>query len=187
VRFRIVLALAWFVGVNAVFAFFRALGSTAGGSSLAHFLAAMRSDLLVAVPVALLVLGWALVRDRRAREEQGQPARAAWDAVNSSTELMLDAPLPHAFEAVLGAVRSVPKVRVVKAELPTGRIIGKVGVSWQSWGEQIRIYLAAVSDSQTRVSIESRPSFAPTIADYGKNQANVGAIVRALGPSIPVA
>jgi hypothetical protein len=73
----------------------------------------------------------------------------------------------------------------VSADLASGRITAKAGMSWQSWGERIRIQLSAVSTQQTSVAINSGPTFGPTLIDYGRNQSNVSQIIAGLRLSLP--
>lgn len=57
---------------------------------------------------------------------------------------------------------------------PTEGIIqGRIGVSWQSWGEKIMIKLDELNSEETVVTITSKPLLPTTVIDYGKNKRNI--------------
>lgn len=49
----------------------------------------------------------------------------------------------------------------------------KTGISWKSWGENIKITLKSEQDSRFEYEISSSPKLKTTIVDYGKNLENI--------------
>lgn len=49
----------------------------------------------------------------------------------------------------------------------------KTGMTWKSWGEEIKIVLKSESDSDFEYQISSSPKLKTTIVDYGKNLQNL--------------
>jgi hypothetical protein len=184
-RLRPLLALGWLLGVYVIFAFAGALASTNGQPIGTDFVHHLRSDSVEMLVLAALILGRALTRDHQARERQGLSTDRILDAVDAEQTLVLNTPYAHAFEATLGAVRSLPGAHAPKADPSTGHITAKVKMSRKTWGEHIRVDLAPVNAEQTRVTVQSHPAFAPTIVDYGKNTANVTKILYELRLSLP--
>jgi hypothetical protein len=180
------MAAGWILGVWVVFAFLHALGSQNGQPVMTDFAHQLRSVGVEMVVQVVLVLGWSLTRDRRARQEQGQSSRRPWDPVDAEQTVVFNTPYDHAFEAALGAVQAVPGVRVAEGDPATQRITAKTGMSRASWGEHIRIDVVPLGDSQTRVAVQSRPAFAPQIVDNGRNTSNVSQFLFELRRSLPL-
>ncbi len=73
------------------------------------------------------------------------------------------------------AILSVKRARIVE-ESDGGRLIlAKVGLSWKSAGEIMKISVNETSSCTTTVEISSIPALKTTIIDYGKNDENIGA------------
>ncbi len=49
----------------------------------------------------------------------------------------------------------------------------KTGISWKSWGENIKITLKSEQDSRFEYEISSSPKLKTTIVDYGKSLENI--------------
>ncbi len=58
------------------------------------------------------------------------------------------------------------------SEIENG-ILLKNGMSFYSWGEEIRIILKSENDSEFEYQVSSTPSFKLTMVDYGKNLGNI--------------
>jgi hypothetical protein len=64
-------------------------------------------------------------------------------------------------------------------ETETG-IALKTGITWKSWGEEIKIILKSETDSDFEYQISSSPKLKTTIVDYGKNLQNLNRIENAI-------
>ncbi|MCE9635535.1 MAG: hypothetical protein K8T90_07510 [Planctomycetes bacterium] len=87
------------------------------------------------------------------------------------------------------AVQALAQLRVTPAREASGDVVvleGRTSTSWRSWGEIVRIELGPPLDDVVPVHVTSRPTWRTTIADYGKNLANVATIRRAMGADQPV-
>jgi hypothetical protein len=79
------------------------------------------------------------------------------------------------FKEVLAAL-NILGFKVENSDEPNGLIEAHKGVSFRSWGESIRISIAA-SNGRSRVNVESR---AYQAVDWGKNRDNVRQIMTEL-------
>lgn len=79
-----------------------------------------------------------------------------------------------------GLVRTSGGVHVPQVELGDDRFEATVGVTLWSIGERVRVTAEAVAPGRTRVHVESWSRLATTLADWGKNAANVARIAAAL-------
>jgi hypothetical protein len=73
--------------------------------------------------------------------------------------------------------RGVQAAKVNEADESSRSVELKVGISFKSWGERVRIELAPEGESSTRAKVSSKPSLGTTMVDYGKNQDNVNRVV----------
>ncbi|MCE9636747.1 MAG: hypothetical protein K8T90_13670 [Planctomycetes bacterium] len=86
------------------------------------------------------------------------------------------------------AVQALAQLGVTPAREVSGDVLvlwGRTSTSWKSWGEIVRIELGPPLDGVVPVHVTSRPTWRTTIADYGKNLANVAAIRGAMGADQP--
>ncbi len=58
------------------------------------------------------------------------------------------------------------------SEIENGFLL-RNGMSFYSWGEEIRIILKSENDSEFEYQVSSTPSFKLTMVDYGKNLGNI--------------
>lgn len=65
--------------------------------------------------------------------------------------------------------------KMIMKEIENG-IVLKTGMTWKSWGEEIRIILQTKVGSDFDYQISSRPKLTTTLIDYGKNLENVNRI-----------
>lgn len=49
----------------------------------------------------------------------------------------------------------------------------KAGITWKTFGDEIRFILNKLDEDHTEVEFSSRPLLRTTLADYGKNLQNV--------------
>jgi hypothetical protein len=67
----------------------------------------------------------------------------------------------------------IGKMKMIETE---NGIALKSGVSWKSWGEEIKIVLKSETDPDFEYQISSSPRLKTTIIDFGKNLQNLNRI-----------
>ena len=84
--------------------------------------------------------------------------------------------------AAAAAVRAIEavggKIEVMDPE--SGLLRARTGLSWKSFGENLRVNLREVRLGATTIDISSRPRWKSTVVDYGKGFQNVERISRFL-------
>lgn len=73
-------------------------------------------------------------------------------------------------------LKSDPIIGKMKMQEIENGIILKTGMTWLSWGEEIRIILQTKGVSDFDYQISSRPKLKMTLVDFGKNLENVNRI-----------
>lgn len=73
-------------------------------------------------------------------------------------------------------LKSDPIIGKMKMQEIENGIILKTGMTWLSWGEEIRIILQTKRESDFDYQISSRPKLKMTLVDFGKNLENVNRI-----------
>lgn len=91
----------------------------------------------------------------------------------------------EAFDAALAALHEIRKFRSVDADPQTQKMVAKIGMTWQSFGEHVSVEITQRPGPVTCVMVSSRPRMQSTVADYGKGVENVEAFVRAFRTRIP--
>jgi hypothetical protein len=66
-----------------------------------------------------------------------------------------------------------------KRDQTAGRLEAVVPVNWRSWGEKVGVDVLGV-DGDALVQVKSRSTWPLTLADWGKNAANVRRFLGAL-------
>jgi hypothetical protein len=89
----------------------------------------------------------------------------------------LQQPVTDAYQRCLGATEALPGSKVKSADEAANRIELKTKMSMKSWGEKVALELSPEGEGATSVHVSSKPSVPITMADYGKNQANVNDVV----------
>jgi hypothetical protein len=79
----------------------------------------------------------------------------------------------------VAAVQSLRNVRILD-ESPEGVIAARTGLTWRSWGENIRVRLRRKSDDWTMITVSSQPKLGATLLDQGQNLKNVRQLVEKL-------
>jgi hypothetical protein len=69
-----------------------------------------------------------------------------------------------------------PIIGKMKMNETENGIVLKTGMSWKSWGEEIKIILKSIKDKEFEYEISSNPRLKTTLVDYGKNLQNVNKI-----------
>lgn len=100
--------------------------------------------------------------------------------VRQSREITIDQDADKAFELCKLALLSVEKSTLKIEDIKTGKLASKVGISWKSFGENLTISIARLSDSQSKIEITSSPVVTTTLVDYGKNLENVATVLNYL-------
>ena len=85
----------------------------------------------------------------------------------------LQQPVAEAYQRCLNATEALPGSKVKSADEASNRIELKSKMSMKSWGEKVTLELSPEGKATTLVHVTSKPSVPITMADYGKNQANV--------------
>jgi len=70
-------------------------------------------------------------------------------------------------------LKTDPIIGKMKMQEIENGIVLKTGMTWKSWGEEIRIILQTKGESDFDYQISSSPKLKTTIVDYGKNLENV--------------
>jgi hypothetical protein len=70
-------------------------------------------------------------------------------------------------------LKTDPIIGKMKMQEIENGIILKTGMTWISWGEEIRIILQTKRESDFDYQISSRPKLKMTLVDFGKNLENV--------------
>lgn len=73
-------------------------------------------------------------------------------------------------------LQSDPKIRKMRMREIENGIILKTGMTWKSWGEEIKIILQSKEEGDFIYQITSSPKIKTTMVDYGKNLENVNRI-----------
>lgn len=82
-------------------------------------------------------------------------------------------PVEEAYQRSLSATEALQRAKVDESDEQAGTVELKVGVSFKSWGERVRIELSPEGEGATRAQVTSRAALKTTLADYGKNRDNV--------------
>ncbi|WP_299438310.1 hypothetical protein [uncultured Aquimarina sp.] len=70
-------------------------------------------------------------------------------------------------------LKTDPIIGKMKMKEIENGILLKSGISWKSWGEEIKIMLKSEKESDFEYIISSSPKLKTTLVDYGKNLENV--------------
>jgi hypothetical protein len=102
--------------------------------------------------------------------------------VHQTDQFLVTGDVGRAKEA---AERALCKLGVARTREEQGEgtfaLEGRTRMSWKSWGEIVRVEVGPVADGTVPVNVSSRPSWRTTLADHGKNLANVRAFRAAMG------
>ena len=101
--------------------------------------------------------------------------------VDQTDQFVVTRPVDSAVSAAEDALRGVGVDRP-RVEQAGGAVVleGRTRMTWKSFGETVRVELGPRVGDATPVHVTSRPWLRTTIADYGKNLANVRAIRAAI-------
>lgn len=93
-------------------------------------------------------------------------------------------PIQEIFPLCRDALFSIKKYKIKNENQERGGLYGKVGMSWTSFGELVKVSVQPNGSNKTLIEITSKPMFPATIADYGKNLKNVNSFVDFLNQQI---
>jgi hypothetical protein len=135
----------------------------------------------IIVPFASLAIWWVLLplmewSGRRTPKQKKFSAHPQGDGTVWSGALSMTMPAVQARHAAEDAVKTVPRARLVQRR--DWQLVFRVPGSWKTFGEEVRIDIEG-HQAGTRVHVSSRLVI-PSLADYGKNQANVDTVMSAL-------
>ncbi len=74
---------------------------------------------------------------------------------------------------LINKLKTDPIIGKMKMTETENEITLKTGITWKSWGEEIKIILKSKTDSDFDYQISSSPKLRTTIVDYGKNLQNL--------------
>ncbi len=96
--------------------------------------------------------------------------------VHQVRKLVLPISYEKAFDACVKSIETLKRSKKIKEDRDNGIFDAKAGITWKSFGEQIRFIVNRLDDEHTEVEFSSRPAARTTLIDYGKNLKNVKAI-----------
>ena len=121
-------------------------------------MAALAGHYRLAVPVAIVagsLFGAIMVLFSLRGERRLQKRRFAAASLDprQSRELETHQPIGAAFDAALGALKEIRKFRTVDANPQAGRIVAKIGMTWQSFGELVTVEISERPGGKTAVLV----------------------------------
>ena len=149
-------------------------------SILGFVVVAVAVGLAWGFPTTVLTLLVVTRLDRRAREREGLAAKGRWDPVVARGTLVFNGSRAVAFARAVEAIRHIPRASLKHANAAAGVIEGRVGFTWRSWGERLTVRVQGNTEDRSEIEVVSEPLLRITIADYGKNQANVNTFLAAM-------
>ncbi len=63
--------------------------------------------------------------------------------------------------------------KVKEVDESSGIIEAELGISWESWGEDITVEVESLGDGENLIKLTSTSKFPLTVFDWGKNNENV--------------
>lgn len=117
------------------------------------------------------VFGWLSYRgDQKLRQKGIEPNNLG---VNQIEQLNIAVSSDEAYRQCHVALQNLRRAKIKIADPLDKRLSATIGMSWESFGEKIRIQVTDISPTKVSVEIHSQPLLWTTIIDYGKNQENV--------------
>ena len=96
--------------------------------------------------------------------------------VHQIREINLNVPFEKAFNLCVESVAKIKKGKLLKQDKANGIIEAKAGITWKTFGDEIKFKLKKEGEQSTLVEVSSRPWVKTTLVDYGKNLENVNII-----------
>jgi hypothetical protein len=96
--------------------------------------------------------------------------------VSQVQEVELDGSPDRVLTACAEALRTLPKTRVAEVNPKAQTIRAKRGLTWRSWGDEIRVDVQGIERGTSIIRVSSRPRLRTTLVDWGSNLRNVMAI-----------
>jgi hypothetical protein len=100
---------------------------------------------------------------------------AARDGREATSRISLDVSPAIALEAASRALRALAPEESIDVDRHKGTLVAELPRSWRSWGERLTLTIDTENGGSS-VIVTSRP-IALQLLDYGKNRANVSALV----------
>ncbi len=95
-------------------------------------------------------------------------------------ELVVSRPSEQVLAAVKAVLTDAEALTIVSLDEAAGEIAADVDRSWKSFGERIYVSVESGTAGQTRLMLQSKSSFRPTLVDWGKNRENLEWLVQAV-------
>ena len=127
-------------------------------------------------------LTWVNVLGERKLNRQGISASTMHPVQERQLEVEVTPDI--AFAASKSAILAVPKARIVGENSSAGQLDASVGISWRSFGEILSVKITKLGETNTRISVRSKPRIWTTVVDYGKGVENVEIVLRQLQSQI---
>lgn len=93
--------------------------------------------------------------------------------VEQYREFLVQAEFEKTLSTCHSALNLIKKSKIKSVDRINRVVTASVGISFRSFGEKMKFSIKEVSPKLMRLSIESKPRFWGTSADYGKNYENV--------------
>lgn len=97
-------------------------------------------------------------------------------SVCQSQKIMIHGSYDAVFDRCLEAIKQINKGQILTEDRVLGRIHGKTGWTWRSFGEKIEFKLIKTNEEDIETIYTSAPIIGWTLADYGKNYDNINII-----------
>lgn len=101
-------------------------------------------------------------------------------SVCQSQKIMIHGSYGAVFDRCLEAIKQINKGQILTEDRVLGRIHGKTGWTWRSFGEHIEFKLIKTNEEDIETIYTSAPIMGWTLADYGKNYDNIDIISKYL-------
>jgi hypothetical protein len=74
--------------------------------------------------------------------------------------------------------------RIVENNLLQNYITARTSTSWKSWGDDIRVDVVPIDETNSLVNIICRPALKTTLVDYGKNYGNAEKLMSLINETV---
>jgi len=89
-------------------------------------------------------------------------------------------PYDDVFNICIESLNLIKKFKIQKEDRSQGKIVARISVSWQIWGDMISFDVCRIDNNRTQVIVSSKPVVRTTLVDYGRNLENVERITEFL-------
>jgi hypothetical protein len=97
--------------------------------------------------------------------------------VHYTRKIGVDYPYRQTFQLCLQGIKELGNCKVRRTDSRSGIIEARTGFSLRTYGDTILFKIQRLDGDRTQVEVSSRPTWRPTIVDYGRNLENVEKII----------